>query len=158
MKYISKLFLSLCLLMGLGAIAAQAQVDSGVTIEANVPFAFTVNDTTLPAGKYSVKVVDGDTLNVMEIRSAAGRTAVLFDTETAQADGAPRKSELVFNKIGDNYFLSQVFLGGDDTGNQLLKSRMEKRLEAGVIKSEKHSIAAIKRQSKRSNQSARKGS
>ena len=154
---ISKLFLSLCLILGLSAVmATNAQIDSDATIYVNVPHSFIVRDTTLPAGEYTVKVAgDYNDLNLLEIRSRQGHMAVIFETEAVQANRAPGKSELVFDKIGDNYFLSQVFLRGDASGNELPKSRMMKRLEDGGLKAETHSIAATKKQSK---QSAKKGS
>jgi hypothetical protein len=46
------------------------------------------------------------------------------------------------DKIGDTYFLSKVFLEGDDGGNQLLKSKMQRRLEENGSIAESHSIAA----------------
>lgn len=160
MKTVSKLLLSLCLVMSLGAaMAAKAQIDSDVTIEANIPHAFVVRDTTLPAGKYTIKVADDyDNLNLLEIRSADGRTAVFFETDDIQGYRATGKSELVFDRIGDKYFLSQVFLKGDNAGNQLAKSRMQRKLEDGGLKAERNSVAALRKQSKGSNQSAKKGS
>lgn len=145
MKTVSKLFLSVCLVMSLGAVAAHAQLETDIAIEANIPHAFIVRDTTLPAGKYTIKVADQGNPNVLEIRSADGRTSVLFDTEIKQANRTPGKSELVFNQMGDTSFLSQVFVEGNDTGNQLPKSRMEQRLEDKGLKSEKHSVAAHKK-------------
>jgi len=38
------------------------------------------------------------------MRSANGRTAVIFEAENAQANQIPRNPELVFDKIGDQYF------------------------------------------------------
>ena len=145
MKTVSKLFLLVCLVMGLGAVAAHAQIETDVAIEANIPHAFIVRDTALPAGKYTIKVADQENPNVLEIRSADGRTSVLFDTEIKQANRTPGKSELVFNQMGDTYFLSQVFVEGNGTGNQLPKSKMEQRLEGQGLKSEKHSVAAYKK-------------
>lgn len=144
MRYVSKLFLSLCLTLVFGAVAANAQVESDVTIEANIPHAFVVEKTTLPAGKYTIKVADpnGD-LSVMEIRSANGHTAVVFETEGAQPRQAPNKTELVFDKVGDTYFLSEVLVSGDDTGARLKKSHMEERLEGKGQTAERHSIAAV---------------
>ena len=160
MKRVSKLFLSFCLVMGLGAaMAARAQIDSDVTIEANIPHAFMVKDKQLPPGSYMVKVANksGD-LNVLEIRSHDGHTAVLFETESIQVNRAPGTSELVFDKVGDKYFLSQVFLKGDENGNQLAKSKMQRELEDGGLKAERRSIAANRKQTKRSDQSAKKSS
>jgi len=45
-------------------------------------------------------------------------------------------------KTGDTYFLSKVFLEGDEGGNQLLKSKMQRRLEENGSIAESHSIAA----------------
>ena len=147
MKNLGKLFMALCLLTVGGGIVANAQIDSDVTIRASVPFAFMVGDTTLPAGKYEIKVLDEDSLNVLELRSVNGRTSVVFDTENVETRGDQmvNKGELVFDKIGDKYFLSQVWMAGSDTGSELVKSRMERRLEGRGMKSERHSIVAILR-------------
>ena len=143
MKTVSKLLLSLCLLMGFGAaMVAHAQIDSDATIEANIPYAFVVKDTQLPAGKYTIKVADETNPSMLEIRSANGHTAVLFETENTLVKRTMHKSELVFDKVGDTYFLSQVFLKGDNSGNQLPESKMARRLEDGGHKAERHSVIA----------------
>jgi hypothetical protein len=143
-RNLGKLLLALCLLTVGGGIIANAQISSGVTIQASVPFAFVVGDTTLPAGKYDVRVVDGDTLNVLELQSVKGGISVMVDTVDAQTnrDQILNRGDLVFDKIGDKYFLSQVWMAGSASGNELIKSRMEKRLEGRGMKSERHSIAA----------------
>lgn len=116
-------------------------------IQVDVPFTFVVRDTTLPAGKYDVKAFDDLTPGVIELRSVKGHTAVVVDTENAQTrdDQAASKTELVFNKVGDQYFLSQVWIAGSEFGSELVKSRMEKRLEGGSRRPERHSIAGILR-------------
>jgi hypothetical protein len=143
-RNLGKLCLALCLLTVGGVVVANAQIDSGTTIQANVPFTFVVGDTTLPAGKYDIRVLDADALNVLELRSVKGNTAVTFNTDDTQTkrDQILNKGDLVFDKIGDKYFLSQVWMAGSASGNELVKSRMEKRLEGRGMKSERHSIAA----------------
>lgn len=143
MNYISKLLLAFCLVAGLGAATtATAQIDDDTSIRANIPYAFVVGSTQLPAGKYTIQVADDySDLNLMVIRSDDGRTAVFFETEDAMANGTPRKGELVFNKIGNKYFLSQIFLKGDNSGNQVVESKMEQKDKAGGTTAEKHSVA-----------------
>lgn len=72
--------------------------------------------------------------STLEIRSADGHTAVIFETNTAQTgpNRAARKTELVFNKIGDKYFLSNIWLEGRYLGNELERTKAEKKLEAGA--------------------------
>jgi hypothetical protein len=57
---------------------------------------------------------------------------------------AARQSELVFEHVGDEYFLSEVFLSGDNSGNQLARPKLERRLERAGLKSESRSVAANK--------------
>jgi hypothetical protein len=144
-RNLGKLFLTLCLLTVGGGVVANAQIDSDMRIQANVPFAFAVGDTTLPAGNYEIKRVDDNAPNVLELRSADGRTSVIFETENAQTrdDQAASKTELVFNKFGDEYFFSQLWVSGSVSGSDLPKSRMEKRLASSGSQSERHSLAAV---------------
>lgn len=131
MKSMTKLFLSLCLVVGLGAtLTTNAQIQSDATVKANIPHSFVVNNTTLPPGSYTIKVADDySNLNVLEIRSADGKMNVLVDTEPVNLPRVMSRSELVFERIGDTYFLSQIFLRGDESGNQVLKSKQQRRLE-----------------------------
>jgi hypothetical protein len=149
-RNLSKLFLALCLLTVGGGIVANAQIDSDSRIEANVPFAFVVGKNTLPAGKYEIKGIDDNTPGVLELRSANGRKPIVFETEAARTrdDESASRTELVFDKIGDTYFLSQVWVEGNGSGSQLAKSKIEKRLEGHGTQTERHSIAAILRRLK----------
>jgi hypothetical protein len=145
MKNLSKMFLALCLLT-VGGIVAHAQIDSGARIQANVPFTFMAGDTKLPAGKYEIRALDDQT-NVLEMKSSDGRTTVMLDTVNVEkrGEGIENKSELVFDKVGDQYFLSQVWEAESISGSGLLKSRMEKRLTDGGSQPERHSVAALVR-------------
>ena len=159
MKYVTKIFLTLCLVAGLGAtINANAQIETDATIRATIPHSFVVHNTTLPAGTYTIGVAEKDTaadLNVLEITSANGKTNVLFDTESITGTRPARHTELVFDKIGDTYFLSQVFLKGDNGANQVVKSKMQRRLEESGSVSQSHSISASPVQMKSSKHTAR---
>ena len=144
-RNLCKLFLALCLVTVGGGVVANAQIDSGTAVQTNVPFTFMVGDTTLPAGKYEVRGLDDSTPGVLELRSADGRTSVIIDTENVEAKSNQvlNKSELVFDKVGDKYFLSQVWEAGSSSGSQLAKSRMQKKLEGGGMQTERQSIAAV---------------
>ena|SRR3712207_3709303 len=146
MKYLSKLFVALCISLCFGAVAADAQVESDATVEANVAHPFVVEKTTLPAGRYFISAADQDgNPSVMEIRSADGRTKVMFDTESAQPARPAAKTELVFDKVGDTYFLSEIFVAGDAAGAKLPKPRMEERMEGKGMAAERHRVAALAR-------------
>jgi hypothetical protein len=132
MNHSKILFFALCLISGFGlAATVNAQIRSDVTLQAKIPYTFMVGNTRLPAGKYTVKVADDNDLHLLEIKSADGRTSVFFETIDAVSSETSGKTELVFERIGDAYFLSQVWLGENRSGNQLLESKIQQDAKAG---------------------------
>jgi hypothetical protein len=105
-------------------------------LEANIPFAFHAGNTKLPPGTYRIHMLDNTDLTVMEITSADGSMSALFEVESAQAKTKPVKSELIFSRYGNHYFLSKLFDQDDSDGSRVAKSRYEKQLigEAAEIK------------------------
>jgi hypothetical protein len=131
------------LLMSVGMVSAHAQIGDS-RVETDVPFQFIVGRTTLPAGKYEILNPGEFSPSVLEIRSLDGRSAVLFTTGSVQANHTPTNSELVFNKYGDSYFLYQIWVQGEQTGDQIEPSRTEQELEKAGEKASRLSIDADK--------------
>jgi hypothetical protein len=130
------LFIALVFAVTLYPSKAQAQIVG--EIEANVPFPFHAGNVKLPAGRYFIHVLDNTDLTVMEITSADGTTTALFDVQSAQANSAPAKSELIFDKYGNRYFLAKLFDEGNPSGSQVLESRYEKRISQAAAEGQEH--------------------
>jgi hypothetical protein len=129
------------LLVGGLTMTANAQVPSDSILKANIPFSFMVQDKTFPAGEYTIKQsgADDDSEFVLEISSDSGKgKTMVFNTTSASEDQTPAHSNLVFDKFGDKYFLSKIFVAGDNDGNQVEESKMEKNLEKGNVTKEKY--------------------
>ena len=107
---------------------------------ANIPFAFIVGKQTLPAGDYTIDRPDSNDPNVLLIRNANNRIAIFTNAESVQAKQMPDKSELVFNRIGDKYFLSKVWVTGDDIGCEIPKPRAERELELSASNSSAQTV------------------
>ena len=97
-------------------------------LEVNVPFQFYAGNAKLPAGKYVLHMMDNSDLKIMEISSADGSTSALFEVEDAESNSEPRKSELIFNKYGNRYFLARIFDEGNPDGSKVPESEYEKRV------------------------------
>jgi hypothetical protein len=123
-----------------GSSPAQAQVAETVVM-ADIPFAFMVRDTTMPAGQYTVKRLDSVNPNAMEIRSADGAERLVFLVGSAQAVTPSDQTKLVFDRVGDHYFLSEIFEVGNRTGVELKQSRAERQLEKLGETAHLHSVA-----------------
>jgi len=109
---------------------AKAQITGD--LEVDVPFQFHAGNSKLPPGKYFIHVLDNSDLNIMEISSADGATSALFEVRGAEANSAPAKSELIFNKYGNRYFLAKLFDEGNPSGSVVLESRYEKGVQSAA--------------------------
>jgi hypothetical protein len=107
-------------------------------VEANIPFQFHAGNAKLPPGKYVIHVLDDSDLTMMEISSADGSTSALFQVRPAEASSAPAKSELIFNKYGNRYFLAQLFDEGNPSGSTVIESRYEKGLRRAAAETQEH--------------------
>jgi len=135
-------FIALVFALTLYPGKAQAQIVG--EIEANIPFQFHAGNVKLPAGRYFIHVLDNTDLTVMEITSADGSTSALFDVQGAQANSSPAKSELIFDKYGNRYFLAKLFDEGNPSGSQVLESRYEKKISQASAEGQEH-VAALRR-------------
>ena len=133
------LFVALVLAVTIFPAKAHAQIIGN--LEVNVPFQFHVGNTTLPAGKYMIHMLDNSQLQVMQISSADGSTSILFEVEAAEVSSTPAKTELIFNKYGDRYFLAKLFEEGSADGNQVPESRYEKRISQETMEAQEHVTA-----------------
>jgi hypothetical protein len=106
---------------------ARAQLP-GTSMRAYIPFDFIVNGKTLPAGNYEVRRIT-DAPEGLIIRSVNNKhDHAMFETESVQQNRMPRHDEIVFDRYGDTYFLSEVLVGGMETGRRLAPSHAERQL------------------------------
>jgi hypothetical protein len=107
---------TLSLLISVPIMSAQA------IATARVPFAFTVENTEMSAGTYTIAAVSYSAIAV--INRSKGTCAIsLFHSE--QPRNYNDATKLVFHRYGDTYFLSQVARGSGETVIQLPVSKQE---------------------------------
>jgi hypothetical protein len=135
-QHLLSLLVALAVALTIGARGAKAQIVDG--LEANIPFQFHAGNTDLPAGEYRIHMLDDSSLTVMEITSADGATSALFQVEDTRTKATPAKSELIFNKYGDQYFLAKLFEEGSASGSQVLESRDERMISQQTTQAQEH--------------------
>lgn len=108
--------------------SARAQLP-GTSMRAYIPFEFNVKGTTLPAGNYEVRRIT-DNPDGLIIRSVDDKhDHAMFETDSVQENRLQRHDELVFDRYGDTYFLSEVLVGASKTGRRLEPSHAERQLQ-----------------------------
>jgi hypothetical protein len=130
------LFIALIFALTMYPTRAQAQIIGD--LEVSIPFQFHAGSTKLPPGKYVIHMLDNSNLTIMEISSEDGSTSALFDVESVEANSAPAKNELIFNKYGNRYFLAKLFDQENPSGSKVVESRYEKRIGQATAETQEH--------------------
>ena len=125
-----KRYLSLTIvIMMFVAVTAEAQMFGTQRMRAQIPFAFNVGDKSLPAGEYTIAVLNpASARKVLQIRSTDGRLSAIIQTNERNGN-APEEAKLVFNRYGDRYFFAQAQMSGDSTTLAAVKSNAERNTE-----------------------------
>jgi len=135
--------LALMMFMAVLTITAQAQASGSQKINAHIPFAFNVGRTSLPAGEYTITVLNPNSdRKVLQIRSADGKSSALIQTNELSAN-APEQTKLVFNRYGNRYFFAQARMAGESTTFAAVKSRVERNEEHAVASSGRKATITI---------------
>jgi hypothetical protein len=124
-----KLFhtLMMIVLVTLGAVAVEAQTSSPKRVVAQIPFAFNVGRTTLPAGKYAISVVNPSSdRTVLQIRSLDGHDNAMILTNTVNSTAADN-AKLVFERYDDLYIFTTAQMAGESTSFAALRSKADRK-------------------------------
>lgn len=102
------------------AQVGQAETSMVVT----VPFPFTANDTQMPAGKYAVSRV---TARAVKLQLDGVGKSLIVVTDSKETLSPQSRGRLLFNHVGDRYFLSEIWERNTDTGRVLRKPSIDPR-------------------------------
>jgi hypothetical protein len=141
-KQIFSVVVTGCLLALMIAAPARAQMP-GTTMRVTIPFDFIVRGKTLPAGNYEIKRVGDSPAGLIVQNVNEKREHLIFETESLETRNIPDRSEIVFNRYGDSYFLSEVLTAGEELGREVTPSRAERQLrrEMASNRTEPESVA-----------------
>jgi len=138
--YIVVTMMALLSVAGLSSASAQAQYS--VQLKANIPFAFSIGNQTMPAGEYTVRCTNSSSdMKILQLRLRDGHESVLVRTSSVIGklqDGA----RLVFYRYDDQYFFAQAWLPSDSIGMQAPRSGNENRMARELI-SNKHAREVV---------------
>lgn len=137
-------FIALVFAVTIYPAKAHAQIIGN--LEVTIPFQFHAGNAKLPAGTYIVHVLDNSDLTIMEISSVDGSTSALFQVQDAEANSTPPKSELIFNKNGNRYFLAKVFDEGNASVSEVAQVDLRKEGQSGDRGTQAHIPAHPKAQ------------
>jgi len=106
----ARTLITICLLFT--AATLFAQTENRQLMKVSIPFSFTVDSQTLPAGQYYVLSVTPE--RSIRLSSADGKHSATVNDLPNYAGSPSPSSRLVFHKYGNEYFLAQVWTAGDN--------------------------------------------
>lgn len=143
MKRYTTITIAIMMFMAVATITAEAQVFGSKQVRARIPFAFNAGKTTLPAGEYTITVLNPSSdRKVLQIRSKDRRLSALIHTTDLTTNNA-EDTKLVFNRYGDTYFFAHAQMAGDSTTWTALKTSAERNKEHEIAGSARRATVAI---------------
>jgi hypothetical protein len=136
MKNVRSILFALTVL--LLATAAQAQTTN---VKASIPFDFVVGDHAYSAGEYTVKSLSQGSAAI-RIDNADESEKGMTLSNACQKGQPANGTTLVFQRMGDSYFLYQVWTEGNTTGRELRMSKAQVQLAKNNSKPELVIVAA----------------
>jgi hypothetical protein len=122
MKSLRSVMFALGLLLLVSAAHAQTTAVSG-----RVPFDFVVGNQVYPAGEYTLRSVEGMN-NVLTIRNEDESSTKLTLTHSREKLQPAEKTMFVFHRVGDQYFLAELWVAGNSRGLEIPKSPIETKM------------------------------
>jgi hypothetical protein len=136
MKNLRSILLALTVL--LLATAAQAQTTN---VKASIPFDFVVGNHAYPAGEYTVKSMSQSSSAIRIDNTDESKKGITLSDECQKGQPA-KQTTLVFQRLGDNYFLYQIWTEGSSLGREFPMSKAEVQVAKNYSKPELVIVAA----------------
>jgi len=136
MKNLRSVLLALTVL--LLATAAQAQTTN---VKANIPFDFVVGGHAYSAGEYTVKSMPQSSVAIRIDNADESEQGVTLSGTCEKAQPATQTT-LVFQRLGNNYFLYQIWTEGNSAGREFPMSKKEVQLAKNYGKPQLVIVAA----------------
>ena len=135
----ARTLITICLLLT-AAVFAQ-MTSSQQLMKVNIPFAFGVQDQSLPAGQYLVFTVTPE--RSIRIVSANGKHSAIVNTLPNYAKEPSSNSRLVFHRYGNEYFLAEVWTAGQDVARNPLSSKKAMESASNGERPETFTVVAL---------------
>jgi hypothetical protein len=143
MKVIKRLtILSLVSMFTLCAAVASANAQLSNPVRVKIPFDFNVGDQKLPAGEYTFgRLSASSDGRVMSVRGVDASAHVFQPIFQASVLTPKDESTLVFHKYGDQYFLEQIWTGGEQEGAQVPEARSERTIQRQLAQTHRSNMS-----------------
>jgi hypothetical protein len=131
--------LVLSLLLVAGSAFAQT-----INVRSNIPFSFNAGGKSMPAGQYSIKTIGTADSKTLALRGSEPGAVMLLSANSAAKLDEADSTKLVFHVYGSEYFLSEIWVEGNNLGHQIPVSTRERELAKGNAAQDVNVVAELR--------------
>lgn len=121
------------------ATATRAQETS---LKVDVPFDFVAGDHAYPAGEYTLKSFANNDA-IIHIDGYPELPSRILVSNGCTVNHPSKQTKLVFRRVGENYFLYQIWVAGNSDGREFPKGRAEVQLAQNRENQQMVMVAAV---------------
>src|SRR5882762_125365 len=126
MQYVMKpMLFAVITVLGVALTNVPAHAQSGGRVLADIPFDFSVGNTMLKAGSYTVEQLQS---GILAFSSNDGKEHQFALTVPGDSGNLSQEPHLVFMRYGSEAFLKRVFFAGNEDYHELLRNSREREL------------------------------
>ena len=131
--------LVLSLLLVAGSAFAQT-----INLRSNVPFSFNAAGKSMPAGQYSIKTLGVSDGKSLALQGSEPGAVMILSANSSEKRNAADATKLVFHVYGSEYFLSEIWVAGNNLGHQIPVSTRERELAKGSSSQDVNVLAQVR--------------
>jgi hypothetical protein len=120
-----KMMLGFLAALSVTAVLATPLSAQSMSLEVSIPFQFAVGGKTMPAGVYMVSKESLAPMVLVRSVDQHASVSVISSVLDAGYTDRPREPELVFNRYGNTYFMSQIW-DSQHVGHEIRVPRSER--------------------------------
>lgn len=101
----------------------------GKAVKTGVKFDFRIGERIYPAGEYLIERLSAQSDNILQIRSVSDENKSQIIAAGIANAGKRQTPKLVFQKDGQTYFLTRIYLNTDEWGYTIQRTRRQQAIE-----------------------------
>lgn len=131
MRIFNYRFLIAAIITVFGATAAFSQMSGPYGVRFHTDFSFIAANKEMPAGNYRVRRLDGirESNYTLLLQGDSGKT-VMLTTVGGRSNYFLPKTQVLFDEVDGQYFLTEIRAGGEAAPNRVVPSKNYRRLLA----------------------------
>ena len=137
---------AISLILAAGFLTAGSAMAQEQKVTANIPFAFSLNGRTLPAGHYTV-ASDSKNPELLSIEDRDDSVHILAVAQLG-TDESQKNNTLALHRYGNQYFLSTIRANGTSMNCHFMPSKQEKwakaQTQVASLRVNNHVMIAVK--------------